>query len=236
MIEVNLIPDVKLELLRANRQRRTVISFAILLAIGSLAVVVLLAFYAFGVQTIADSFADSSISSEGKKLTSVEDLSKTLTIQKQLNTLSTQHDDKKLTSRLFDILDTTIPSGENVVAISRLALDTDEHTVSLECEARNGYEALEVFKKTIQQTKFQYSVGGEAQDPINIASNISDGERRYGENSAGQRVLRFSLTFTYPDELFAPTSQSGKVIAPNKQNATDSARGVPKSLFTGGQE
>lgn len=234
MIEINLIPDVKLELLRANRQRRTIISMSILIAVGSVGIVALMAFYAFGVQTIAEALADSSIESESKKLTEVKDLSKTLTIQKQLSTLSKQHDDKILTSRLFDILDTTIPSGDNKVSISRLSLDSENNTIDLEAEARNGYEALEVFKKTIQQTQFQYSIDGEAQEPINIAAAIAEGERRYSEDSDGRQILRFSLAFTYPDELFAPTSQNGKIVAPNKQNATDSARGVPKSLFSGG--
>lgn len=236
MIEINLIPDVKLELLKANRQRRTVISASVLLAVVSLGVVTLLAFYAYGVQSIAEGLADGSIKSESEKLEKVEDLAKTLTIQKQLSTLSSQHDDKLVASRLFDILDTTIPTGDNVVAISQLALDREENMISLEVEAKNGYEALEVFKKTIQQTTFQYSEDGKAQKPINIASNVKDGERRYGEDGNGQQVVRYSLSFKYPEELFAPTSEDGRVIGPNKQNATDSAAGVPKSLFTGGGE
>ena len=234
MIEINLIPDVKLELLKARRQQKLVISVSIIVAIASVGVVVLMAFYAFGVQSIAEALADNGIKDNTKKLEGVKDLSKTLTIQSQLNKLSSLQDEKHVTSRLFDIIGTIVPSGENQVKITRLSLDTEENIVQIEAEAVNGYEAMEVFKKTLAQTEFQYNVDNEAQDPIKIATGISEGERRYGENSSGQRVLRFDLSFAYPDELFSPKSQNGKIIAPSQQRATDSTQGVPASLFTDG--
>ena len=232
MIEINLIPDVKRELLKARRQQASVISISIFIAIISLGLVLLLAFYTFAVQTFADKLADNSITSESKKLQSVEDLSKTLTIQKQLTVLNTVHNEKTISSRIFDFISTAVPSGKNKISISRLSLDTDQQTVTIEGEANNGYEALEVFKKTILETKFQFVNDGTTQEPVNIATAVIDGERRYGEDGNGNRVLRFTLSFTYPDELFAPTSENGRIIAPDKQNATDSAVGVPKSLFT----
>lgn len=232
MIEINLIPDVKLELLKAHRQRKTVISISILVAMVSVGVVVLLALYAFGAQTIANVLADDSIKSESEKLSKVEDLSKTLTIQNQLTALQKQHAEKNVTSRLFDIISTTVPEGENKVLVSRISLDDEENLISIEGEASNGYEALEVFKKTIALTTFSYNENGEAKDPVKIADSILDGERRYGEDGDGNRVLRFSLSFTYPDELFSQTSEQGRIIAPDRQNATDSAKGVPSSLFT----
>ena len=187
MIEINLIPDVKLELLKARRQRRMVISAAILTSIVAGAVVVLLALYAFGVQTVADTLANGNIESENKKLSKVKDLSKTLTIQNQLEQLSRSQSDKNITSRLFDIISVTVPEGKNAVTIKRLAFKSEESTIDIEAEATNGYEALEVFKKTIGQTTFQYNVDGEAQEPVKIATAITDGERRYSEDDQGAK-------------------------------------------------
>lgn len=236
MIQINLIPDVKLELLKARRQQKMVISISIIVAIASVGIVALMAFYAFGVQSIAEALADGNIKENTQELEAVEDLSKTLTIQAQLNKLSSLQDEKHLTSRLFDIIGTIVPSGENQIKITRLSLDTEENLVQIEAEAVNGYEAMEVFKKTLAQTEFRYSVDKEAQDPIKIATGISEGERRYGENTSGARVLRFDLSFAYPDELFSPNAQSGKIVAPSQQRATDSTQGVPASLFTDGGE
>jgi Tfp pilus assembly protein PilN len=234
MIEINLIPDVKLELLRARRQRRMVISAAILISIIAGAVVVLLALYAFGVQTVADTLADNGIKDESQKLAKVKDLSKTLTIQNQLEQLSRSQSEKNVTSRLFDIISVTVPEGKNAVTIKRLAFKSEDSTIDIEAEATNGYEALEVFKKTIGQTTFQYNVDGKAQKPIKIATSIADGERRYSEDNQGRQVLRFSLSFTYPEEMFKPDSENGRIVGPNKQTATDSAQGVPTSLFSSG--
>jgi len=47
MIEVNLIPDVKLELLKARKVRTNVISLSILITIVTAGAVALLAFYVF---------------------------------------------------------------------------------------------------------------------------------------------------------------------------------------------
>lgn len=232
MIEINLIPDVKLELLRARKLRNSVISACIVVTIAAVGAVVLLALYNYGALAIADANADQSIKTESTKLKKVPDLAKTLTLQQQLASLTSMHNDKTISSRLFDIATTIVPDSPNEVTISRLTLDTENTLITIEGQAKNGYEALEVFKKTIEDTKFDYSQDGERQTPINIAQEVTDGDRSYGEDSNGEKTLRFTMQFTYPAELFARTSQQGKIIAPNKYNATDSVLGVPKSLFS----
>lgn len=232
MIEINLIPDVKLELLRAKKTRSMVVSAAILISIVSGSLVALISVYAYGVQGYANYSADKTIDEEGKKLSAVADLPEMLTIQNQLKELSDKQQNKTVTSRVFDLLTTIIPDGDNEVKISKIDLDTEEGTIGIEAEAKNGFEALEVFKKTIASTTLQYSVDGEKMEPVPIAVNIQSTDVSLSESSEGGKVLRFSISFEYAEELFSPTSENGKIIAPDKQNATDSAKSVPKSLFT----
>lgn len=234
MIEINLIPDVKLELLKARRQQRNIISLAILVSMAAGALVVLLAFYVFVVQTVALGLANNAVKSEYAELSKVQDLSKTLTIQNQMTQISTLHSNKLVGTRVFELLDTIVPTGTNKISVTSFTLDTDEGLITIEGEAKNGFEALDVFKKTIAKTNFTYVDGGGSQTVAILDGTITDGEQRYGESADGSKVLRFSLSFNYPAELFSPTSENGKVIAPNKQNATDSAAGVPNSLFTNG--
>ena len=68
MIQINLIPDVKLDLIRIQRHRNLVISMAILAMMVTLAVVLIVAFYVFGVQTIRDNIANNNIKQEEKKV------------------------------------------------------------------------------------------------------------------------------------------------------------------------
>ena len=230
MIEINLVPDVKQELIKAQRVRASVISIAIVVGIGAVAIVVILALWVFAIQAARGLISDNTIKNQSEELSNVEDISDTLTIQHQLSKLSEMHDGKNIDSRLFDVLTTINPSAPNNVAITNVSLDTATTTIKLEAQAANGYPALDVFKKTINATTFQFANNGEKQS-VALASNMSDSDRSYGEDATGAKVLRFTLTFTYPEELFSRTSQNATIVAPERTNATDSFLGVPQSLF-----
>lgn len=231
MIEINLVPDVKQELIKAQRVRSAVVSLAILAGMGAVGIVVLLGLWVFGVQTARSVLTDNTIREQSAKLSAVKDLSRTLTIQNQLDKLPSLHESKYIDSRIFDVLTTINPPQPNNVAISKLTLDSTARTVSIEAQAVGGYPALEVFKKTIAATKFQFTSGNK-EETRPLATSINDGDRSYGEDSSGQKVLRFTLAFGYPDELFSPYLQDAKIVAPSKTNVTDSFVGVPKSLFS----
>lgn len=231
MIEINLVPDVKQELLNAQRVRTSVISLSIVVGLAAVGIVVVLAIWVFVVQATRGVLADNAIKDESSKLASVKDISNTLTIQNQLSKLSAMHDSKSIDSRVFDILTTINPPAPNTVAITNLTLDSDTKTITIEAQAA-GFPSLEVFKKTIEATKFQYTNDGETKS-IPLASQVDDGsDRSYGEDASGAKVLRFTLSFVYPDELFSRLSGDAVIVAPTRSNVTDSFLGVPTSLFT----
>jgi len=230
MIEINLIPAVKQELIKVQRVRATVIAFSILIGLAAIAVVTILAVYVFGVQTVRSVVADDAIKKGSQQLASVEDLSKTLTIQNQLTKLSTMHDQKKIDSRIFDVLLAIIPPVPNNIQISDLAVDSTAGTITMQGQAANSYAAAEVFRKTIEGAKVKYTsdTGDQA---VALASNVSTGDTSYGEDASGAKVLRFTLSFTYAKELFAPSSKNATVVITTQGNVTDSYLGVPKSIF-----
>ena len=231
MIEINLVPDVKQELIHAERVRSVVISLTILVGLVAVGIVVLLSLWVFGVQTARGVLSDNKIKTESTKLASVEDLASTLTIQNQLGALPALHESKHIDSRIFDVLNTINPPQPNTVTISKLAIDSTEKTISIEAQATGGYTALEVFKKTIAATSFQFSEDGK-QKTVPLTDSISDGDRSYGEDSDGKKVLRFALVFSYPEELFKPYLDNAKVVGPDRTNVTDSNLGIPTSLFS----
>lgn len=231
MIEINLIPDVKQELLKAQRVRTSVISVAIIVGIASVGVVVALAIWVVAVQTARDVITDNTIKSESQKLSAIEDVSTTLTIQNQLSKLADMHNSKHIDSRIFEILNTINPPAPNTVSITKLTLDSSSSSVKIEGQAVNGYPALEVFKKTIGATKFEFMEGDEKRS-VPLSTGMNDSDRSYGEDASGAKVLRFTLTFTYSNELFSKTAKNAVIIAPGRTNVTDSFLGVPQSLFT----
>lgn len=230
MIEINLIPDVKQELLKAQRTRAAVISSSILVSIITGGVVVALALYVFGVQTVRSSVLDGQIKDGSDKLSKVEDLSKMLTIQNQLTKISELHANKNIDSRVFDMLSAVTPVGDNTVRFSQISIDAESSTIRLEGQT-NTYDSMEIFKKTVASAVISY-VQDEEEQTVPLASDISTSDISYGENAEGQKVLRFVLTFTYPVELFSASITNPTFKLSIDGNVTDSYLGIPKSLFT----
>jgi len=231
MIQINLIPDVKREYLRARVVRNTAISISILIGLASVGVVVLVGAI-LGGQAIREANFDGRIKGEHSKLADIGPLNEALTLQHQLATVSTLDQGKTVTSRLFQVLQAINPSGENSVRFTMVRASPDKNQISLEGIAANGYPAAEALKKTIMNTKLSYKEDNEAVEN-DLASNVTDGVASYGEDSSGQRVLRFAMTIDYNSNLFSNTITSMKINGPTGSiNVTDSKIGVPNSLFS----
>lgn len=229
MIEINLIPDVKQELIRAQRVRSVVISFSIVAGIVALGIVALLAAYVFGVQTVRGALADDGIKKGSEQLANVEDLSKVLTIQNQLSLISELNGQKKIDSRIFDVLSAVIPPAPNNVQVSSLVIDAAQSQISIEGQTQD-FPQLEIFKKTIDGAVINYVVDGEERE-VKLASNISTSDITFGEDASGVKVVRFTLRFIYAEELFSPTVPGIVIKLINEGNVTDSYLGLPKSIF-----
>lgn len=231
MIEINLVPDVKQELIRARMVRSAVISGAIIAIIAAAALVVVLAIYVFGVQTVRNAVADASIKSGSDKLAKVDDLSKILTIQNQLTKMSALNDSKKVDSRIFDLLQAIIPPAPNEVQVSSLAIDATAGSITFEGQTPS-YPSLEAFKKTIGAANVRFKDADGKQTDVVLATNLSISNVSYGEDATGAKVLRFTVSFTYAPELFSPGTTDPTIVLINGGNVTDSYLGIPKSIFT----
>jgi len=232
MIEINLVPDVKQELLRAQRVRTTVIFVSIVIAIAFAAVTTAMALYVFGGQALRSTLADGSIDSEMKKLQSVPDLGKALTIQNQLKTISSDYDKSMVDSRIFDLLSAVVPDD---TTLSTISLDAEAKTITLQGQTAGGYNQLDALKKTILATNFTYASSDENKDrqSVPLTPEVDVGDTSFGQDANGSRQLRFTLSFTYPDELFSRDSLNGVVVGPQVSNATDSKLDTPSDIFKG---
>lgn len=232
MIEINLIPDVKRELIKAKRTRTIVVSGAIVVGIVSVGIVVLLCIYLFGVQTLRHKLADDAITENYNKLKDVPDLANMLTIQNQLASINEHHSEKNIDSRLFDLLVAINPVQPNQVTFSQVKIDSENGTIYIDAQAANGYVAADTLIKTIQATSLSYTGENGATDKIDLAKSVAISNQSYGEDTTGAKVLRFSISFEYAPELFANTVKNVVIIRPNRQNATDSLKYLPGSLFS----
>lgn len=232
MIEVNLIPDVKREYLRAQRMRNSVISLSILVSIIAGATVALLIVYV-GTQTAREWLADRSIKEQYSKLSSVEDADQIVTIQNQLSQLSSMHNNKMINSRIFSVLEAVNPPAPNDIKMSTVNLDPSETRLTIEGSAANSFAATDMLKKMILNTKIKYTDSSNQEQTKALTSDVTVSDTSYGEDASGAKVLRFKLSFTYPEELLANDSKNLQIEAPTGSiNVTDSRLHVPDSLFS----
>jgi len=224
MIEINLIPDVKQELIRARMIRSAVVSGAIITTLIAAAVVVVLSVYIFGVQALRGVVADAAIKKGSAQLASVEDLSKILTIQNQLTKINALNDSKAIDSRVFDVLQAIIPPPPNSVKISSLIVDAEAKSITFEGQTPT-YPALAA-------ANVRYADASNGQQDVPLATALSISNISYGEDSTGTKVLRFTVSFIYSDQLFSPKVTNPTIVLIDGGNVTDSYLGIPKSIFT----
>lgn len=204
MIQINLLPSIKAEYVKAQRTKRTVISVSII-AIGvSVGIVGILASVAFGAQQLQlNSLQDKTAKNEAK-LKEVNDLDKILTIQNQLIALTPLHDAKPVMSRVFTYLQQTTPDQ---VTIENYSIKNDEYTWTVQGKA----PSLELVNKYVDTLKFtEIVLQNASEEPVKAFNEVV-----LTSFAKTQDGYSFEIDFKYNDQLFSSANPDIKIIVPS---------------------
>jgi hypothetical protein len=165
MIQFNLLPDIKIQYLKAKRQKHLVVMLSVAASAISLAIFVLLLVTVFGLQKKNLSDLNKDIKTSSSQLQSVKDLNKILTVQNQLGALTALHNNKVVASRLLDYLTQLTPAD---AFITRLAVDYSTNTMTIDGSTAN-LTAVNTYTDTLKFTKFKVEgTSGEKQAFTNV--------------------------------------------------------------------
>lgn len=161
--EINLVPDVKAEMIKAQKVRNIVFFACIAISVVSASIAIVLGSIK-GAQDITMAGQDSHITELSKKITSYEELPEFLTIQNQLRGISEIEDNQKVLSRAIIFLNSLIPNEGDVIEVSELSVDLSTGTLSFDAQAdarainqpNIDYRVLESFMKRTNMMTFDY--------------------------------------------------------------------------------
>lgn len=167
--EINLVPDIKAEAIKAQKTRNLVIFICVVVASISIIVTVIVGLIVGG-QQIALNEKSAKINTLSQTINSYKDangrneLNDYLTIRDQLGNLQSLSNNHKVFSRTFDILAALLPQGLDTIKISELVVDLEEEnpTFTFDAQANAGkepfidYNVLDAFKKSMQYMRYDY--------------------------------------------------------------------------------
>lgn len=159
--EINLVPEVKLKMIKAQKVRNLVLFICIVVSAVSVGVVGVLFSIKSG-QDIAIASQDGRLKLMSTRLNEYADLDDLIIMQQQLSGLDKISENKKILSRVFGALGVMVPQGGDTVKISELRVNMQTNNLVLEAQADAGvepyidYRVLESFKKSASLTKYDY--------------------------------------------------------------------------------
>ena len=161
--EVNLVPDIKDEMIKALKLRNFIFFICAVVAAASIGITILVALIAGGQKLALDS-KKNTIDTLSSKLNSFSDLNDFLTYKDQLGNIASLTRNKQVMSRTFDVLSAIIPTGADTITLSELKVNLSDNqpTFSFDATANAGeepyidYRVLESFKKSMSFLRYDY--------------------------------------------------------------------------------
>jgi hypothetical protein len=222
MIQLNLLPDVKLEYLKAQRMRRLAMAISFLITAAAIAILVLLLIVE-GFQKHHLTNLNNNVSTDTITLQKEPQINNILTVQNQLNSVNTLHASKPAATKLFDYMNELTPTS---ITVSELTIDFNAHTISITGSA----PSLSSVDQYIDTLKFTTYTTGPRSGNNPAFSNVVLGE--FSLSNTSTPPASYTITASFDPAIFNITKNVSLVIPTTI--TTRSAREDPAQLFVKG--
>lgn len=220
MIQFNLLPDVKLEFVKANRLKHSVSVIAIAAAAVALFIFVVLIITVDVIQKAHLSSLNNQISTLTTSLKSTPNLNAVLTVQDEVNALPSLHAKKPVATRLPTYLAELTPTG---ATISELDVNFSTNVMTITGSA-NSLATVNQFVDTLKLSSYQTSPNSTSK---NAFSNVILSSFQYTTASGAS----YSITATFDPAIFSAAYPSVSLNVPSSSSTHSNSSGQSQSLF-----
>jgi len=214
MVQFNLLPNVKLEYIKAQRTKHFLALLSFVVGAASIAILLVAIVFVDVMQKKTLSDESSDITRYSAQLKSVPNLNQILTVQNQLNTLTSLHDQKPVTSRLFTYISQITPAQAN---LNQLNIDFTGDTLTIGGNAPS-LDVVSTYTDTLKAT--MYSITGQGSTHAFSDVVLSS----FGRTQTG---ATFTITCSFDPTIFN-TSDNVQLTVPQTADAGQS------NVFQGG--
>lgn len=223
MIQLNLLPDVKLEYIKARRSKRLVIMASAIVTGASVALVVMLFIATNVLQRTHLNNLNDDIEAKSEELKEIEGLNRILTVQNQLRSLDPLHTQKPAADRLGNYLAQTTPKN---VTIAKIDVNFVENTISIE-----GYApALHSVNTFIDTLKFTEYVSGEESGQAFTNVRLANFDRSDEVRDSAEAPVSYEITLGYSTIIF-DNGMDVRLDVPATITTQSADRPDPDALF-----
>jgi len=208
MIQFNLLPDIKQEFIKARRSKRMMLLVSFGVSALSIFVLLLMVVTVDVVQKARLSGLNDKIGKYAKQIKKTPDLSKILTVQNQLSTLTDLHNQKVVTSRLFTYISQVTPQQ---ASISKLDVDYTANTMSITGEAPT-LDVINAFADTLKATKYNTDADTKTMLPAFNQVVLA----AFGRDSKG---ATYTITLNFDPIIFNSTNNVTLTVPPGATGA-----------------
>lgn len=233
MIQVNLLPDVKREYLRAQQVKHMFTVISILATLTTLSLLVLLFVYVQVVQPRHRANVQKDIDSSTAELKNKKDAVKIVTVQGVLEQIPGLEDKKLITSKLFGYLVEFTPRE---VSYSEVKLDLAANTLSLNGQTTT-LERANVLANNLKSAEFAYKQD-DASQKVKPFTNIVFNSLGKTDQAEDNKNVSFQITFQLDPVMFNQKTTGGKITvnASSEELLLPSSQPFSETALPGGAQ
>ena len=227
MISINLLPDIKKNLLRVRRERNLVVTVSIVAVAASVGVLFLLGAMLAGATIIKNGHIGKidDYESEIEEAKDKDQLNEYLTVQNQLSQIDGLKGEQKVYSRLMDYLVQLNPAAPNNAALKSVSLEDGDDGIAITLEGTTAnYATLNVYKNTLINAILKYEektddessdessneqgddksdeVNDEKAERINLFSSVTVRDTNFVDEGNNGNSVRFEITAVFDPKAF----------------------------------